>query len=232
MCTCSQVISKKLWFGGHKSLSHSIWIRIQSSFIYRRSLMTYRTNHPQSKVKMMINKWMTDLCLISLKHIFLDLIWLWYFLCCSTESMLYLDGKRHFNQTVGHWMQHFCCLKPYQKHIQFIYVSSFNKVYILLTPCSVYTLITWWPGSVTLFLLFFNHNWIWKLWHPVGKQCGFTSSEPTRVITSSIYAWYYVILFFILYIHQCRLYAQNTFWIWPVLWICLSREKCLVIFLS
>ncbi len=28
--------------------------------------------------------------------------------------MLYLDGKRHFNQTVEHWKQHVCCLpKPF-----------------------------------------------------------------------------------------------------------------------
>lgn len=34
------------------------------------------------------------------------------FCVCLTESMLYLDGRRHFNQTMEHWMQHNACPLP------------------------------------------------------------------------------------------------------------------------
>lgn len=112
-------------------------MRIQSSFIYRRtSFTTDTTKSPQmGEGMMMMNEWMAHLS-SSLSNIFVDMIWLFVFLCCLTESMLYLDGKRHFNQTVGHWMQHVQCLKP---------LLIKNRVYMC-----------W--GSICTGIFFYNHS--------------------------------------------------------------------------
>lgn len=140
------------------------------------SLTTYRTKRPESKVKMVINKWMTDLCLVSLKHI------------CGFDLTLVFFCVVQQNQCCT-WMERDTLTRLWDtecdmfvawsliKNICSLYMLSFNKVYILFTPCSVYTLITWWPGSVTLFLHFFKSQlylktltpgwkamWIYNFW--------------------------------------------------------------------
>lgn len=105
-----------------------------------------------------MNEWL--ICASSLSNVFVDIDF-FVFLCCLTESMLYLDGKRHFNQTVGCNMSNAWSLYLSKSFIRVLIteficaeVQSVQEFSFIITPLSVYTLITWRPGSVTLILLF------------------------------------------------------------------------------
>lgn len=123
----------------------------------KKPLTPLKRNICEAETNQVVDEWMKDwaVSLFLIRGHDLTVVFL-----CLTESMLYLDGKRHLNQTMGHWMQHVTpptkAFKTLIINMQSLFVLRVNQgcAFFLSSSPSVYKLMTWRPVSVTLVLLF------------------------------------------------------------------------------